>query len=770
VTGVAPATEVALAHLDSLPTLPPVAVRILQLTSNPNAELAPITELLRGDQSLSARILAVASSAMFAGKPMTTLDRAIVTLGFGGLRSIVLAAKVFECFAPRDRKAPTTTFHRSEFWKHSLAVACAARRLAAARKAPAVAPDEAYVAGLLHDLGKVALDAVFPKAYERIASQADQTGADIADCEEAILGIAHMRAGKRLAERWGLPQPLQEAIWLHHFDAATLPATVQSRGLVALVRLADLLAREQRIGYSGNHVFRDGSSRLGSELGFSPADIDAAARELVADVAEQAALLGLERETSEALYYQSLARANAELARVNAELEAGNRGLSAAARYLRAIAEFDRLVSAVSDTAEIVSSLAAAATIALGRPLVAAFGTRSGGRVLEIAWTGEGPAETRRRTELATADASEWLSSADERAEASIVRLPHAMSSDLSAALAQLGADGDPWLIPLAHQGMLLGGLVVRSTLDERQARGNELPELRAFLRAATLALAGAHAQAAARSLSEDLADANRRLQHLQGELLASRTLGMIAEMAPGAGHELNGPLTVISGRAQMLAASLTDPEARKSLEQIVQKAHECSRIVTDLMDFAQPAPPQKVAFELRALLAEARDEALRQHNLAASRIRLEPDAAGTSGETTLLADRAQIKTVVKELLANAVDATSYNNGGIRIRCAATRREHVPAGAPATRAAVAADQQPSAWIELVIADDGLGMSPGTLQRAFAPFFSHRPAGRARGLGLPRAQRIVEAHGGRIWLESREGQGTTASVVLPRGEG
>jgi hypothetical protein len=65
-----------------------------------------------------------------------------------------------------------------------------------------------------------------------------------------------------------------------------------------------------------------------------------------------------------------------------------------------------------------------------------------------------------------------------------------------------------------------------------------------------------------------------------------------------------------------------------------------------------------------------------------------------------------------------------------------------------------------------VEDDGVGMTPAVLQRAFDPFFSHRQAGRGRGLGLPRAYRIVEAHGGRIWLESRPGEGTAAHVVLP----
>ena len=70
------------------------------------------------------------------------------------------------------------------------------------------------------------------------------------------------------------------------------------------------------------------------------------------------------------------------------------------------------------------------------------------------------------------------------------------------------------------------------------------------------------------------------------------------------------------------------------------------------------------------------------------------------------------------------------------------------------------------WVEVAVRDTGIGMDPSVLQRAFDPFYSHRPAGRARGLGLAHAHRIIEAHGGRIWLQSRPDEGTTVHVVLP----
>jgi HD-like signal output (HDOD) protein len=158
-----PAPELTLTHLDTLPTLAPIAIKLLQITADDTSSVQELVEALRGDQSLTAKILSIANSAALgASGKITTLDRAVVMLGFQAVRSIVLTVKVFECLSDGKWAGQTRRFDRVEFWKHSLGVAFAARRLAARRRQLGIDPEEAFVAGLLHDLGKVALDAVFP--------------------------------------------------------------------------------------------------------------------------------------------------------------------------------------------------------------------------------------------------------------------------------------------------------------------------------------------------------------------------------------------------------------------------------------------------------------------------------------------------------------------------------------------------------------------------------------------------------------------------------
>jgi len=739
--------ELVLAHLDRLPTLPPVALRLLQVTGDATRGAADVVALLRADQTLTARLLAVVNSAAAGLRtPVTTVERAVPLIGFQALRGIVLATATLDIFpCPHERTA--AAFDRAAFWRHALAVACAARGLAAAAPDLRVDAEEAFVAGLLHDLGKVALAAVFPKAYERAAARANAQRGDIADCERSVLGADHTVAGRRLAERWRLPAPLQEAIWLHHLAPEALPSSAAAPALIGLVDLADTLAREQHIGYSGNHVFYADSGRLAERLRLAPEAVQRVVTALPEEVARHAALLGLDGVTSADVYGQALARANDELGRLNVELLAGQQRLAAGARYFQALVEFDRSLTEWTTPAAVAAALAAAAPLALQRPRVVAFGLRANFAALDVC---AGPAATGGLPPAypVPVELLEWLTTAGAARER-LVEAPPAPLLDVYIAATGAAPTAPVWLLCVTHDRQVVGGVLYESEADEPQRLAGEMDELRALLASVGFAFGRANAATAARRLADELAESNRRLQHVQHELARSRLLATIAEMAAGAGHELNSPLTVISGRAQMLLGPAEDPEVRRSLQVIIDKAHECSGIVSELMDFARPRPPQLADVDAAALLVEVRNAWLQQRRMPASQLRTE--APGPAAQPAAVrADRAQLASVLNELISNAADALPAEGGTITLRC----------GPAAVDDAV----------ELVVADNGCGMSPATLQRAFDPFFSHRRAGRGRGLGLARALRIVEAHGGKIWLESRPGEGTTAHVLLPRGGG
>ena len=756
------APELTLSHLDTLPTLSPVAIKLLQITADPDSGADDVVRALRGDQSLTAKILQVANSpVMGGGGKVTTLDRAVVCLGFKAIRNIALAVKVFEALPVPAPGGEAGRFTPVEFWKHSLGVACAARRLAAMRKEIGVDPEEAFVAGLLHDLGKVALHAVFPKAYERIASRAEETRADIADCERAVLGVDHTVAGRHLAKRWGLPRVFQDVIWLHHLSPETFSDSVTSPALIAVVQVANEFIREQRIGYCGDFAFHEPAIRHAECLGFADADLDRIAGEVVSDVAEYGTLLGLDRETPETLYLKSLTRANAELSRLNMELMAGNRRLAAGARYFQAITHFDRLVGASSDLSAVVAAVAETATAALQRDQVAVFGVHDRAIAIELGWVDVSSEQRETLTLRISEELAQWLEQAGEALDVSVFRAPSPVRT-MVAQHVPLPKTGECWMLPIVHDERVAGGILFSSTRDERVRLAREGEELRSYLTSLGLAIGRVNAQAAARRLSENLAESNRKLQQMQTEILRTRALSMIAEMAAGAGHELNSPLTVISGRAQMLMRSTKDPDMRRSLEQIYEKAHECARIVTELMDFARPRPPNPRPVDAALLLDEVRKAWIEQAGLPPSRLVLEIEPA--ESPLVMSVDPEQMRLVLDEIMRNAVEAVAENAGTITLVCregAGEALERV-----VRRSELHPPERPGRWVEIVVRDTGCGMTPAVAQRIFDPFFSHRRAGRGRGLGLARAHRTIEAHGGRAWVITREGEGTAFHILLP----
>ena len=255
--------------------------------------------------------------------------------------------------------------------------------------------------------------------------------------------------------------------------------------------------------------------------------------------------------------------------------------------------------------------------------------------------------------------------------------------------------------------------------------------------------LRGAESRAMARQLNEELAEMNRRLVASQSELARMRSLAMLGEMAAGAAHELNNPLAVISGRAQMLNREELGDEVRRNALPIAEHARRASAIVAELMDFAKPAPPVPTAWPLPELLAEIRRDWIAKPSLTEDQFRLEL----SDDVPDVRADASQIRRLFDEVIRNAIQAMrDTSEPRLIVNCPS----HL------------ADET----VVIRIHDNGCGMTSDVLERATAPFFSHRPAGRGRGLGLSRAARYAEINGGRIRLSSEPGKGTVVSVELP----
>src|SRR5205823_10251270 len=163
---------------------------------------------------------------------------------------------------------------------------------------------------------KVALDAMLPKSFSRVVEAADMLRGNIADLERTIIGLDHMVVGKRLAEKWQLPATVRDCVWLHGQLPAALPPDVRNPRLVNLITLADLLAREHHLGYSGNFSFPVTRQLLCDAIGITREQIEGVLHDLVEAIEPRARTLGLGQASSRELYQQALSQANKELGRV----------------------------------------------------------------------------------------------------------------------------------------------------------------------------------------------------------------------------------------------------------------------------------------------------------------------------------------------------------------------------------------------------------------------------------------------------------------------
>lgn len=735
--------ELILAQLTQLPTLPAVATRLLQMTTATDADMHEVVRLIESDPSLSAKILSLVRRAA-AGAPadVATVEKAVLLMGFEAVRNAVLTVKVFETFGPGDA-LPDAAFDRKEFWKHSLAVACAARMLAS-RVRWSVDPEEAFVCGLLHDMGKIALDACLPKSFDRVVRQADQRRASIADLEKQLLGLDHTVAGRRLAQLWGLPPGIVTSVWLHHHPPESLPQSLSSPATVRIVHLADLIAREQHFGYSGNYLMPETAAEVGGRLGVEPEAIADVQRQLAAQIEERAHLIGLETLTSQAVYLEALAAANEELGRMNATLAASNRRLRVRDRHLQALSQLSATLRAQDAPSKVCLAIARAWRKALTLPVVGVYSQPTGDGICGYAVSKHG-GETDDVLALEQAPLPGVRSI--RQASAAVMAGGVCLTAEAAepAVVAAIGPQLGPaplWVVPLVHERSCVGGVLFAADPTVVAGLADQRDEMEAMAMASALMLAGALTRLAAEQLADELAEASRKLKDAQKALLRERSLSMIAEMAGGAAHELNNPLAVISGRAQMLSAQAQDEQQKKIPDLICQHAQRCSEIVSELMDFAKPPAPKPEKIDVSALLAELRDNWLQRTGWPADAIELH-----VQGDCpAVFADHAQLLRALDELASNAVQAMETTARRLQINCGFDP----------------ADQM----VTVIVRDSGCGMSAEVLEHALDPFFSYRLAGRGRGLGLARAFRWLEINHGHLRLDSEAGAGTTAWVSLP----
>lgn len=223
-----------------LPPMPVVATKVLQLVESGKADAAEISKAISSDPAVSARILKISNSTFYGcRRKIQTLSEAVVVLGHNTLKGLAVAASVKEIYKPSG-------LIENMLWEHSFGAALAARIIAG--HVSHVSVDEAFLAGLFHDLGKIIMNLREKEKFRTVIERCYNEMLMFEEVERTVFPYTHAELGGFVLEKWNLPESLITAVMLHHTFEFPDPDDVCLRNLTAVASLADLVCVKLGIG------------------------------------------------------------------------------------------------------------------------------------------------------------------------------------------------------------------------------------------------------------------------------------------------------------------------------------------------------------------------------------------------------------------------------------------------------------------------------------------------------------------------------------------
>lgn len=721
--------EHALEGLVSLRTLPQVAASALKLLSTSHLNTPALADLIELDPALTARILALVSeqNSSFADG-VSTVQEVLASLPDSLIRDAVLSVQV------HTELPNQPVFNLAEWTRYNLAVTFAAAELAE-RVLDTPHRPLARTAALLHDIGKLALCELMPRSLVTMAEQSRQTRTDLLTIEQQQLGLDHAVIAKRLALRWKLPDVLIPALWLQGSDPDAFAGSGLELRLARILRLSVRIAEHAGIGRSGSYAPPECLEPALKALSIPADALDDIFSRLPDLVANACETLGLETPDAPGNYSRLMQETTSRLARENSDLARENRDLQTRLALAGFSSDFLGALGSSPSLHDTIGALLRAWRDNFRTGPVTVILTPPGSET-----TAAANFDLFGHFNTALINLPEDTSPLD----AETIKTPglYPVAGSLGWFFDQVNWDINPessTLVPCIDGSTLLAIILFEPRPDADTALTDETLQTAVRITCRVLGMTDQFREQT--RLAEDFAALIGRLRKTTQSRLTTRTFDAIAEFSAGAAHELNNPLSIISGRAQLLSDTETNEDKKRILNQIQERASDISRLINGLMAFARPQPPVPVPNTIQSL-ADA----------ALADVRAHADTGDIHIRTAIPADLPDVNVDARQavqalghILLNAIEASEQD-------------QPVSIEAESIESASA--------VALRIIDTGPGMNPQTLEKALQPFFSSKTAGRKTGLGLPIAKRLIELNRGTLDIESRPGQGTTVTVILP----
>ena len=728
-TTIAHQVELTIGRLDSLSTLPCVTAQIFPRLQQGQFSPSALVDIIESDAALTAKILSLTERQhVRLPDERFSLRSGLDRLPEGLVRDALVLVKVF--------RGPGHDYNRRQLMLHSLAVACCAKDIAEITL-PQMDSHLAYCAGLLHDIGKFALEDAMPKSFARIVEEAKSQRASACTIEREYLGTDHTILGRHLAQKWHLPDAIGLAIWLHHSDTVTIYQDISEARIAAIVQLADSVARQSDIGQSGSFDTPAEIEPIANVLGIDIGQLKPIRQGLKEQAEQRAKVLGLDISDAMSRYADAAGATAAELVHNNTKLSDENRRLQMVSSQLDFVTGF------------LLSVNSSAGAIDIAEDFVTRWQKFYQTGVVCLYLAPMGDSQTLEGVVVENLSQSKIVVL---KAPAATPAVPKAIANRFAILDAQ---DYVGWLfeqldikfdlsrtklVPLLSAGRAIGAIIFELNWPGDAEQFEEKFRTATSIAGAILDMALAWQRQ--ERFAEHFAKLISRPGKIQPKISADRLLGALVEMAAGAAHELNNPLSVISGRAQLLAKAETDKEKRRIINQIEKSASQISQVIEDLMSFAEPSEPKPTQTDIRQILDESIQ--LTSQKTKIEHINTQIEIANDA--KNVFVDSAQVVSAIANIVTNAIESYTDKPGLIKITAELTKFGD--------------------FVKLAIKDSGCGMDAQTLQKATQPFFSVKPAGRKRGMGLAHAVRFIQLNGGSMEMASEPGQGTTVTIYLP----
>lgn len=235
--------EALIRRVRDLSTLPTAVKRLVELTQDPNVSISSVEEAVSTDPVISTRLLRIVNSAYYSFfREIKSIRQAVMVLGLETTKNLIYGTSIITAFG---RVGKIERFPLAQFWQYSVACGYVSRTLASLLNYEGF--QEAFLAGLIHDVGKIALATVTPDTFEKAIDLSHENSTPLTEAEETVFGFNHSDVGQHLAHRWHLPAMVEEVITYneHPRESKDHPE------LVSIVRLASLLCRARKVGVSG---------------------------------------------------------------------------------------------------------------------------------------------------------------------------------------------------------------------------------------------------------------------------------------------------------------------------------------------------------------------------------------------------------------------------------------------------------------------------------------------------------------------------------------